>query len=131
MAPLFRGIEPERILHFGDTPIQFADIRDSQFEIGDSRASPGLQLVDVVLWTFSRIVANRPLGRMSSELYERCFSTENMFIMSLSWIATELEYTMSALMSRPITEEQLEEGRRLMERIEQLRQRRIREASES
>lgn len=128
---LFLGFEPEWIVHFGDTPIEFADVRDSQFEIGDSRVSPGLQIVDVVLWTFARVVADKSLGQMSSELFVRCFSHEDMFIMSLKWMATELEYTMSALMSRPMTEEQLQGGRQLMERIEQLRQRRIREASES
>ena len=127
----FLGIEPERIVHFGDTPIQFADIRDSQFEIGDSRVSPGLQVVDVVLWTFSRVVANKPLGPRSAELFELCFSIEDMFIMSLSWVAAEAEDTISALMSQPISEEQLKEGKQLMEHVEHLRQRRICEASKS
>lgn len=128
---LFEDIEPERIIHFGDTPMQFADIRDSQFEVRDSRVSPGLQMADVVLWTFSRVVANKPLGRISSKLYELCFSTEDIFIMSLGWIATEVEYAMSALKSQPMAEVQLQEGKQLMERVEQQRQRRIREASES
>ena len=128
---LFEGIEPERIFHFGDTPIQFADIRGSRFEIVDSRTSAGLQVVDVVLWTFSRIVSNKPLGPIATELYEVCFSPQNMFFMSLDWIVAELEFTMDAVTSRPLSEEKLVDGMRIVNCVEQIRQRRIREDLES
>ena len=114
---------------FGEIPNQFPYIRDSEFEVVDSKSSPGLQVVDVVLWTFSRIVANKPLGTISSELCELCFSMEDMFIMSLDWINSGLEDTMSALMSQPMSEEQYRDGKQWIEHVEQLRQRRIREAS--
>ena len=107
---LFEGVEPERIFHFGDTPIEFADIRGSRFEMGDSKVSSGLQVVDVVLWTFSRIVSSRPLGPNATELYELCFSPENMFFMSFDSIVAELEHTMNAVMRRPLSEEKLREG---------------------
>ena len=123
---LFEGGEPERIFHFGDTPIQFADIRGSRFEIGDSRVSAGLQLVDVVLWTFSRTVSKKPLGPIATELYELCLSPQNMFFMSLDWIVTELEVTMDTVMSRPLSEDQLLDGMRIVDDAERLRQRRIR-----
>ena len=128
---LFVSAEPERILHFGDTPIQFADIRNSQFEMRDSRVSPGLQIVDIVLWTLSRTVANKPLGPISTELYELCFSPKDMFFMSLDWIVAELSYTMSALVKQPMSEDQLLEGMRVIDHIEQLRQRRITEDMEN
>ena len=124
---LFEGIEPERIFHFGDTPIQFADIRGSRFEMGDTRVSPGLQIVDVVLWTFSRTVSGKSLGPIATELYELCFSPENMFDMSLDSIVAELEYTANAVMTRPLSEEKLLKGMRFVDHAEQLRQRRIRE----
>ena len=127
---LFADNEPERIFHFGDTPIQFADIRGSRFEIGDSRVSPGLQVVDVVLWTFSRTVANKTLGPIASDLYELCFSPQNVFFVSLDWVVAELEYTMNAVMKRPLSEDQILGGMRFLEDAERLRQGRIREALE-
>ena len=128
---LFAGAEPERIVHFGDTPIEFADIRDSQFEMGDARVSPGLQIVDVVLWTFSRTVSNKPIGPTSTELYELCFSPKDMFILSLDWIVHELTYMMSAVMRQPMSDDQLLQGMRFLDQAEELRQRRIRENPES
>ena len=126
---LFRGLEPERIVHFGDTPIEYPDIRDSQFEMGDSRVSPGLQVADVVLWTFSRMMTGKQLGPRARELFENCFSPRDVFIMSLDWIATEVDMTLSALNRRAITDDELKAGRKLMDRIEQQRQQRMREAS--
>ena len=128
---LFEGIEPERIVHFGDTPIEFADIRGSRFEIGDSRCSPGLQVVDIVLWTFSRTVSGKSLGPTATQLFELCFSPKDMFFMSLDSIAAEVEYTTNALMRRPMSEDQLLEGMRIVDRAERLRLRRIREDTES
>ena len=123
---LFEGFDHEPVYHFGDTPIQFADIRDSEFEIGDSKVSSGLQLVDIVLWIFSRFISNRSLGPFSSELLDLCFSGEDFFYLSLDWIAEEVEYMATALMNRAITEEQLNVGKQRVERLEKMRQYRIR-----
>ena len=124
---LFESVEPKPLLYFGDIPFQPADIRDSQFEIGDSRVSPGLQIVDVALWTLSRVVSNQPLGRVSNELHELCFSPKDAFIMSIDWIVTELAPTMDAVMGKPMGAGQLWQGMRFVEHAEQLRQRSIRE----
>lgn len=127
---LFEGLEPERIVHFGDTPYQFADIRGSRFETSSSRVSAGLQVVDVVLWTFSRAISGRPLGPAATHLYEICFSPRHVFVMSLDSIVAEVEYTMNAIRDRPMSEDQVLEGMRLVDRAEQLRLRRIRDATE-
>lgn len=121
----FRDREPERIVHFGDTPIQFGDFRESTFEIRDSTVSPGLQLVDVVLWAFSRMLSDRDLGPISTELFWRCFSPDDMFIMSLGNFASELEVTLPSLMAKPISEEELTRGQQMVDRAEALRQQRM------
>ena len=127
---LFESMEPERIVHFGDTPVQFADIRGSRFEIGDSRVSPGLQVVDVVLWTFARTISGKPLGPNATQLFGLCFSSKDVFYISLDWIVNELAYTTSTLMSRTVDADQLLGGMRLLHRAERLRLRRIREDAE-
>ena len=123
---LMRSVDPEPTFNFGDTPIRFGDIRDSQFEISDARVSPGLQVVDVVLWVCSRSVADKPIGPNSTELLELCRLPEDVSFVSLGWILTELEYGLSALMGRSISEEQLREAEQLLNQTEQARQSRIR-----
>ena len=49
--------------------------------------------------------------------------------MSLDWIAAEAKRTLGALMSQPMSEEQLREGKQVMGRVEELRQNRISEAT--
>ena len=49
--------------------------------------------------------------------------------MSLRWIETEVEIMTDEVMRKPVTDHELQEGQQLLERVEQLRQRRIREAS--
>ena len=124
---LFEGLEPQRIFHFGDTPIRFADIRDSQFETRASQKSPGLQVVDIVLWTFARSLSEQPLGARSKELFELCFSPDDFNFMSLGTIVTEINYTLVSLMNRPLGEDQLLGGMKFIEYAEQLRQDSIRE----
>ncbi len=120
---LFEGRpQPERIVHFGDTPIRFGDISDSQFETRDSRASPGLQVVDVILWTFARSLLEKPLGPKSRELFELCFSPDDMYFMSLGSIVAELECTVGPLVMRPLSEDQLLYGMNFLEYVEGLRQ---------
>ena len=125
------GPEPERIFHFGDTPIRFGNIRDGQFEMRASKESAGLQMVDVVLWTFARSLLEKPLGRMSRELFELCFSPDDMYFMSLGSIVAELEYTVGPLMMRPLSEDQLLDGMNFLEYVEGLRQKSIREDLEN
>ena len=114
---------------FKDMPSQLPYIRESQFGIADSKDSPGLQVVDVVLWLVSRVVASKSIGPSSSELLELCVSADDMFVMSLDWIAAGAKDALGALMSRPMSEEQLRVGKQAMKRIEELRQDRISEAT--
>ncbi len=121
--------EPERIVHFGDTPIRFADIRNSEFEMVDSRNSAGLQLVDVVLWTFGRSCTGKPLGPMAEQLLECCFSPDDMYMMSLGTIIEELEESVAWLMDLPLSEERLLDAMASIRNIETRRQQRIRQDS--
>ena len=83
---LFEGLQPERILHFGDTPIQFPDIQNSKFEMRESSASAGLQIADIVLWTFSRRSSGVALGSHTADLFDFCFSPLNVTHHSFRWI---------------------------------------------
>ena len=122
-----RDLDPEPIYHFGDTPIQFADISKSQFELSESRLSAGLQVVDVILWIFSRLVSGRTLGPSACDLFQDCFSTDSFYFLSLDSIADEVDLLESNLMNQSLSEDQLRRGKDIVERLERERQRRIRE----
>ena len=128
---LFEKAEPERIFHFGDTPIQFGDIRDSQFEMRDSRTSAGLQVVDIVLWTFARTVSEKPLGPMAKDLFNFCFSPDDFFLMSLRTIEAEAEDVLLAATTRTVTEDQLLDGMALVKEFEEQRLDRMRHGGET
>ena len=112
------------IFNFGDTPIRLANIHGSRFEMRDSKASPGLQVVDLVLWTFSRSLSGKFLGRNSTALFELCFSPDNCYFMSLGSIFDKLELMHSIVMDLPLTEDQILEGKALLRDAEQRRQER-------
>ena len=90
----------------------------------DSKASPGLQVVDRVLWTFSRSLSGKFLGQYSTALFELCFSPDNFYFMSLGSILEELERMHSIVMDLPLTEDQILEGMTLLRDVEQRRQER-------
>ena len=121
-----KELDPEPIHYFGDMKFQFPDIRNSKFEITDSRKSPGLQVVDVVLWTLSRIALSKEIGPMSRKLFKLCISPGDMYILSLEWIEAEAEHLVNTYMNKPMTEDQLIKGQELLSRAEQTRQDRIR-----
>lgn len=121
----FARLDGEQIFNFGDTPIRLADIHESKFEMRDSKSSPGLQLVDVVLWVFARSLSDKPVGPFASELLELCISPEDMYFMSLGNLAEELQNWLAFLMNRSLTEDQVMGAVDRLELLERTRQERM------
>ena len=113
----------------GDTPVEFPDISKSKFELDDSRESPGLQVVDIVLWIFSRQVSSKSLGSHSLDLLGATCSPEKIVYVSLAWIEFEVEVAYRLSNGHSLTPEQMRKGIQVTERLEALRQRRIRDHS--
>ena len=118
---LFANIEPDVIISLGDTPLQFGDVRNSKFQIANSRESPGLQVVDIVLWTFSRQVLDRPLGPVSAELYGVCLSPGDVYLQSLKGISDELEPILRRVNATHLSQHQIEQAKVLLEEFERER----------
>ena len=121
----FARHDQELELHFGDTPIRLADLHGSRFEMVDSRVSPGLQVADLILWTFSRSLGGKSLGPNSTALVEMCFSPEDYYFMSLGSLMDTLDLLSTALVNRPITEDQILDGIALVRDFERRRQERL------
>lgn len=124
---LFKGIEPTGVFHFGDTPIELPDIRNSTFKTLDSKSSPGLQVVDTVLWIFSRYVSEKQLGPNSLQLLDICVNPNDTYIMSFDSLATEVEQAVRNLMSLPLEEEAIRKAEQQVEHDEQVRKQLIKE----
>ncbi len=126
---VFRGVAPGTASMFGDTPVEFPDISKSKFELIDSRESPGLQIVDIVLWIFSRQMSDKSLGTHSRKLFEATCSSQNIQHVSLAWIEFEVEFANRLSDNHPLTPEQMRQGIQVTEQLEASRQQRIREHS--
>ena len=117
-------VNPERILHFGDTPIQFPDIRTSRFDMADSRTSAGLQVVDIVLWIIRRVFYGNPIGQAATKLYDAT-PPYSLYEMSLEWVSNELHRIIADTMDEELSAEQLALGEAWVGQFEQRRQHRI------
>ena len=124
-------VNTETVFHFGDTPIQFPDISNSQFETVDSKASPGLQVVDIVLWVLARVTTGKPIGEASAALFRQCFSLENIHVMSLQLVLGEIENMMNRIMNQPMNDEQVADAMEFIKHVEGLRQQRIQQDLDS
>ena len=111
---------------FGDTPVEFPDISTSNFELADSGTSSGLQIVDLVLWIFSRSTSGQNFEQATSQLLQATCSFENIQFVSLDWIRTELEIMKIAIYNQSVSAEQLTKGVQVTQILEDQRQRRMR-----
>ena len=123
---MFRDIPPGTAGMFGDTPVEFPDISTSNFELADSGKSSGLQIVDLVLWIFSRSISGQNFEQATSQLLQATCSFENIQFVSLDWIRTELEIMKIAIYNQSVSAEQLTKGVQVTQMLEDQRQRRMR-----
>ena len=80
-----------------------------------------MQVVDTVLWTFSRWVLDKPLGPVSVELCELCLSPNEVFLQSLEGISNELEPILRRVNATHLSEQQIENAKEILEQFEQER----------
>ena len=125
----FSGMEPKRI-PLGDIYVDISDLRGSQFEMRDSKTSPGLQIVDVVLWAWSRIISEKQVGTRATALVAQFFLMQKAHVVSLSNMEEIASNNLAEFDRVSLSDEQMLGGRALMEYWEQQRQQRQQRLSE-
>ena len=123
---LSKSFDSAPMYYFGDMAHKFPDISGSQLVMKESASSAGLQVVDIVLWAFSRSVSSKHLGPRASDLIGKCFNPRDLFHLSLDWVEYQVAVELTALTNRPLSRKQMREAKKLMNRVERKRLRRMR-----
>jgi hypothetical protein len=105
-----------------DEPWSLSRVPGSTFRMTTEQASPGLQVIDVILWLIKRHLDGKDMGHQSAKMLRWVFhrAYENDF--SFPGVSNFLEHKLDAIFSHPITQEQERKGRDLMVQTEVNRQ---------
>ena len=64
----------DEVFHWpGEAPISMRRVPGSALRIPKDEPSPGLQVIDVILWLFKRALANQDLGPEGGRLLQQVF----------------------------------------------------------
>jgi len=109
---------PVTVMKWVDFEYPVGGAPGSRFSIVSSKDSAGLQLADIVLWLIRRTAETGELSSTGEVFLSRVLQNSHPFELSLNAINETLERDLSPIMSMPMTEEQLDEGRKLLSEIE-------------
>ena len=118
-------------LLFEDERIEIKCVAGSKFVISSAQESPGIQMIDVVLWLFKRIHDGEVLPENCSKLMRHALRMGGFYDLSLESIGGYLRELMSQLEQALLSEDQMKKAQELLKLDEQRRQERMREYHES
>ncbi len=78
--------------------------------------SPGLQVIDVVLWLFKRIITDRDIGPQGARLLNRVFQRGWQNDLSFDGVGNAAEKQLEEIWNAPVSEEQAHLGAELLAR---------------
>lgn len=110
-----------------DEPIRFGRVAGSRFRISTDDNSPGLQVVDVVIWLFKRLKEGKDIGHNSRWMLDRLLRNAYYNDFSFEGINAQLAPRIVDMMTSEIPEDQAERGRELLDRFELSRRKALRE----
>jgi Protein of unknown function (DUF3800) len=102
-------------------PLTLSKAPGSKFRMAREEASPGLQVVDVVLWLFKRVVTDKDIGPRGARLLNRVFQRGSQNDLSFVGVGAAVEQKLDEIMDTPLTEQQITDGARLMAKSEENR----------
>lgn len=122
---LFSSADPRPIYLPGGERHLLGGVFKSEFRMVDSRESPGLQFVDVVLSIASRASNGRDLRLNARRLYETIARDGLVFELSLKQVSQWMDAKTEELERTPVTELAAKRAQEMLELEESRRQRRM------
>ncbi|WFU89872.1 hypothetical protein QA644_27900 (plasmid) [Rhizobium sp. CC1099] len=110
-----------------DAPIRFGRVAGSDFRIATDESSPGLQVVDVVIWLFKRMKEGKDIGNNCGQLLNRLLRNAYYNDFSFDGVNASMAPKIANIMSQEIPSAQSIAGRTLLEKIEASRQKALQE----
>jgi hypothetical protein len=104
-----------------DEPIMLGKVPGSRFRMATEDTSPGLQVIDVVLWLFKRATSDKEIGPRGARLLTRVFQRGYQNDMSFDGVEEAVERKLEELWNAPVTEEQQRFGAEWMAKSEENR----------
>jgi hypothetical protein len=102
-------------------PYSISKAAGSKFRMTSEDMSPGLQVVDVVLWLFKRSLTGRDLGPRGARLLNVMFKRGLQNDMSFDGVGEDADEKYGKIITTPISEEQEAGGREMMRKNEKHR----------
>lgn len=106
----------------GEDDVVLRRVFESDLVLTKDSDSCGLQVVDVILWLLKKSEEGLRLSNEFSELIQYLAMNSSLYELSLQSITYYLEKFFNMLNAQPITEEALEEGKKLLKIAEERRQ---------
>jgi hypothetical protein len=118
MHELYSNADPTPIKWPGVPPMSVQKAIGSKFVVSNRFESPGIQLVDIVMWLFGRLNNGDYLGEQSQRLINYVLRRGAYFDFSFKGVYANLDREMRPIMEAPFSEEQLVRAKEMMERME-------------
>jgi hypothetical protein len=114
----------ESVLHWpGEgTPLSMRQVPGSAFRMATEETSPGLQVIDVVLWLFKRALTGQNIGPKCERLLQQVFRRGWESDLSFTGVGHQLETQMQEVMNARSGVDKQEFSRNFRARTEQNRQ---------
>jgi hypothetical protein len=90
----------------------------SEFVISSADSSPGIQIVDVILWSFKRIIEGRRLPPSLSDLMQVVFRRARQHDFSFDGVSRQVVERYQSMMDAPLTGEAEAKAREMLENFE-------------
>ena len=112
----------EDLFHWpGEAPLSMRRVPGSALRIATEETSPGLQIIDVVLWLFKRVITAKTIGPNSARLLNQVYRNARQNDFSFSGVGRNLEAHMQMVMSAELGEDQWEFSRKFLTKTEDSR----------
>jgi hypothetical protein len=105
----------------GDAPLSMRQVPGSVLRMTSEEASPGLQVIDVILWLFKRMQTGQQIGPEGARLLRRVLARGRQNDLSFSGVAQQLEVDLNRIMSAEFSEAKQEFSRNFRAKAEQNR----------
>jgi hypothetical protein len=113
----------EDVLHWpGDAPLSMRLAPGSALRMATKQTSPGLQVIDVILWLLKRTLTGQDIGPEGARLLQRVFIRGRQSDLSFAGVGQQLEIEMQEVMNAPFGEDKQAFSRNFLARSEQNRQ---------
>jgi hypothetical protein len=106
----------------GDAPLSMRQVPGSALRMATDETSPGLQVIDVILWLFKRALTGQDEGPEGARLLQRVFMRARQSDFSFAGVGQQLEMEMQEGMNAPFGEDKQEFSRDFRAKTEQNRQ---------